>query len=268
VNDKNQTDQIFSTGSKLLSNSASEDQTVTQDLYLASACARGDEDAWWEFDRQHRSFIERWTRHLVRSDTDADEVFEAVYVELFGTKVVDGERQSKFRTYTGRGTLRGWLRAVILHAAVDLHRAPKIEVPMEDGNLQPPDEAPTEVDSYRGTPEKTKTSLVDQGTSNLIAFGLLMAALGWLKREKDSPPRPPFNAEYLLYMFLRRDERDAVIGDLIEAYVHIVDRFGKARADVWFYKQVVGSLWPLLKRAVLKIGALAWLGQVLRRLIS
>lgn len=102
------------------------------DLYLGLACMRGDEQAWWEFDRQHRSFIERWTRHLVRSDADADEVIDAVYVELFGTKVVDGVRQSKFRTYTGRGSLRGWLRAIILHAAVDLHRAAKIEIPVEE----------------------------------------------------------------------------------------------------------------------------------------
>jgi len=102
------------------------------DLYLGLACLRGDEQAWWEFDRQHRSFIERWTRHLVRTDADADEVIDAVYVELFGTKVVDGVRQAKFRTYTGRGSLRGWLRAIILHAAVDLHRAPKVEISMED----------------------------------------------------------------------------------------------------------------------------------------
>jgi RNA polymerase sigma-70 factor len=102
------------------------------DLYLGLACMHGNEHAWWEFDRQHRSFIERWTRHLVRSDTDADEVIDAVYVELFGTRVVDGVRQSKFRTYTGRGSLRGWLRAIILHASVDLHRAPKVEVPIDD----------------------------------------------------------------------------------------------------------------------------------------
>lgn len=102
------------------------------DLYLGLACMRGNEHAWWEFDRQHRSFIERWTRHLVRSDADADEVIDAVYVELFGTRVVDGVRQSKFKTYTGRGSLRGWLRAIILHAAVDLHRVPKLEVSLED----------------------------------------------------------------------------------------------------------------------------------------
>jgi RNA polymerase sigma-70 factor len=103
-----------------------------RDLYLALACARGNEQAWWEFDRQYRSFIERWARHLVRGGTDADEVIDSVYVELFGTKISGGVRQSKFRTYTGRGTLRGWLRAVILHTVVDLYRGRKPEIPLED----------------------------------------------------------------------------------------------------------------------------------------
>ena len=103
-----------------------------RDLYLALACARGNEQAWWEFDRQYRSFIERWARHLVRGGTDADEVIDSVYVELFGTKISGGVRQSKFRTYTGRGSLRGWLRAVILHTVVDLYRGRKPEVPLED----------------------------------------------------------------------------------------------------------------------------------------
>lgn len=102
------------------------------DLYIALGCARGNEQAWWEFDRAHRSFIERWASHLVRSGADADEVIDSIYVELFGTKVVGGVRQSKFRSYTGRGTLRGWLRTVILHATVDLYRGRKLEIPLED----------------------------------------------------------------------------------------------------------------------------------------
>jgi RNA polymerase sigma-70 factor len=109
------------------------------DLYLALGCLRGDENAWWTFDRQHRSFIERWTRRLVHGDSDADEVIDAVYVELFGTRMVNGVRQSKFRTYTGRGTLRGWLRTIILHAVVDLYRIRKVEVSLnESGNEDEP----------------------------------------------------------------------------------------------------------------------------------
>jgi len=129
------------------------------DLYLGLACMRGNEHAWWEFDRQHRSFIERWTRHLLRGDADADEVIDAVYVELFGTRVVDGVRQSKFRTYTGRGSLRGWLRAIILHAAVDVHRAPKVEVSMDDWS-ESGDEFPLQHVSSGETEDSMLTGVV------------------------------------------------------------------------------------------------------------
>ena len=80
--------------------------------------------------------------------------------------------------------------------------------------------------------------------------------------------RPPVNAEYVLYLLLQKEERTAVIGDLVECYSQMVQRFDKRRADIWFYKQVAGSLLPLLRRALLKIGAFIWLGRVLQRLIS
>jgi RNA polymerase sigma-70 factor len=102
------------------------------DLYLTLACARGSEQAWWHFDREYRSFIERLAHQLVGRGMDANEVIDSVYVELYGTKTVDGVRQSKFKTYTGRGTLRGWLRTVISHAAVDLYRGRQDEIPLEE----------------------------------------------------------------------------------------------------------------------------------------
>ncbi len=101
------------------------------DLYLALACARGNEQAWWEFDRKYRPFIERLARHVVGGSVDADEVIDFVYAELFGTRIAGGARQSRFKTYTGRGTLRGWLRAVICHAVVDLYRRQHAEVSLE-----------------------------------------------------------------------------------------------------------------------------------------
>jgi RNA polymerase sigma-70 factor len=133
-----------------------------RDLYLAIACARGNEQAWWEFDRQYRSFIERWAHHLVRSGTDADEVIESVYGELFGTRVLDGVRQSKFRTYTGRGTLRGWLRTVILHTVVDLYRGRKAEVSLEDwsGNDDETAQRHAGPAQMRGAEELMLTSVV------------------------------------------------------------------------------------------------------------
>jgi RNA polymerase sigma-70 factor len=103
-----------------------------QDLYLALACAQGNEHAWWEFDQSYRPFIERIARHLASAEVDAEEVIDSVYVELFGTRVVNGIRQSKFATYTGRGTLRGWLRTVVWHAVIDLHRARRDEISVDD----------------------------------------------------------------------------------------------------------------------------------------
>ncbi len=107
-------------------------QIQADDLFLALACANGSERAWWEFDQQHRNYLERVARHLARTEIDAQEVVDTVYVELYGTRVVNGERVSKFATYSGRGSLRGWLRTVIWHSLVDLHRASHDEVSLDE----------------------------------------------------------------------------------------------------------------------------------------
>jgi hypothetical protein len=93
---------------KYLQNSASEKPSIEEvkeflqqiqadDLFLALACAHGNERAWWEFDQQHRSYLERVARHLARTEIDAQEVVDSVYVELYGTRVVDGEEFRNLR---------------------------------------------------------------------------------------------------------------------------------------------------------------------------
>lgn len=104
------------------------------DLYLALGCARGDEQAWWDFDRSYRGYMERNARYMAGSEVEADEVVEAVYVELYGTRVIDGVRKSKFATYTGLGSLKGWLRAIISHSVVDARRAHVPQIAIEDVN--------------------------------------------------------------------------------------------------------------------------------------
>ncbi len=107
-------------------------QIQADDLFMALACSNGNERAWWEFDQQHRAYLERVARHLAKTEIDAQEVIDTVYVELYGTRVVNGERVSKFATYSGRGSLRGWLRTVIWHSLVDLHRASHDEVSLDE----------------------------------------------------------------------------------------------------------------------------------------
>jgi DNA-directed RNA polymerase specialized sigma24 family protein len=75
--------------------------------------------------REHR-------KYLSKTEVDASDVTEIVYTELYGTRVVDGARVSKFATYSGRGSLRGWLRTVIWHSLVDLHRTSHDEVSLDE----------------------------------------------------------------------------------------------------------------------------------------
>lgn len=107
-------------------------QILADDLFMALACASGNERAWWEFDQNHRAYLERIARHLASSDANAQEVVDTVYVELYGTRLIDGERVSKFATFSGRGSLRGWLRTVVWHSLVDLHRTSHDEVSLDE----------------------------------------------------------------------------------------------------------------------------------------
>ena len=102
------------------------------DLFMAIACAGGNERAWWEFDQQYRSYIENVAQYLSKTNVDAYDVTDIVYTELYGTRVVDGARVAKFSTYSGRGSLRGWLRTVIWHSLVDLHRTSHDELSLDE----------------------------------------------------------------------------------------------------------------------------------------
>jgi len=81
-------------------------------------------------------------------------------------------------------------------------------------------------------------------------------------------PSPPLNAEYILHLFLKADERDALIGDLLERYSGKCEHFGERRAKVWFYGEVLRSLWPLLKRLIARASGLIALGEWIRRHVS
>lgn len=65
---------------------------------------------------------------------------------------------------------------------------------------------------------------------------------------------PPKNAQRLLSFFLRLDEREAAIGDLVEKYHRKSQQLGKRRADGWIYAQVLHSILPLIMRLTTKIG--------------
>jgi RNA polymerase sigma-70 factor len=92
------------------------------DLFLAAACAKGDETAWEEFFRDYRGFLVNIARTMTSDAGAAEQLADSTFAELYGLRESGGNRLSKFSFYSGRGSLRGWLRAVVFQLSADLHR--------------------------------------------------------------------------------------------------------------------------------------------------
>lgn len=55
---------------------------------------------------------------------------------------------------------------------------------------------------------------------------------------------PPYWAEIVLRLFLKRGDRDTVSGDLLEEYRDaVLPSRGRSAADAWYIRQVAGFLW-------------------------
>ena len=98
-------------------------QINVDDYCLAVACAKADSEAWDDFVREYKAFLLATARSHSQSEIEAQELASSAYAELYGLKHSGMEvRGSKFRSYSGRGSLKGWLRAVIYQMAIDRFR--------------------------------------------------------------------------------------------------------------------------------------------------
>jgi RNA polymerase sigma-70 factor len=93
-----------------------------EDLGLATACLEGSEGAWECFVSQYRGYLRAAAGILTkrsRAGTDAEELADSLFAELFG--LVDGKRgqRSLFRYFHGRSSLKTWLRAILAQRYVD-----------------------------------------------------------------------------------------------------------------------------------------------------
>ena len=93
-----------------------------EDLAIACACADGDERAWDHFVSEHRSVLYR-AADVLDPSGGARELADSIYADLYGIRERDGQRQSLFRYYHGRSSLKTWLRAVLAQRHVDAIRA-------------------------------------------------------------------------------------------------------------------------------------------------
>jgi RNA polymerase sigma-70 factor, ECF subfamily len=104
------------------------------ELVLARACVRGHEKAWERFLFLYREKLYRMATGIAGQESIGRELADSLYGDLFGTRTgPDGQRISKLETYTGRGSLEGWLRIVLSQEYVNRHRSERRHISFEDG---------------------------------------------------------------------------------------------------------------------------------------
>src|SRR5579859_714892 len=106
------------------------------ELALAHSCVLGREAAWQRFLNSYRSPLTQAAIAITGSASAGHELADSLYAELYGLREHEGQRRSPLASYSGRGSLLGWLRTTLAQRQVDHHRRTRREAPLDD--LDPP----------------------------------------------------------------------------------------------------------------------------------
>jgi len=102
------------------------------ELALARACSAGNNFAWEIFLTRYREKLYLSALRITREDSAARELADTLYADLYGTNTREGHRVSKLASYTGRGSLEGWLRTVLAQEYVNRYRRTKRLVSLDE----------------------------------------------------------------------------------------------------------------------------------------
>jgi RNA polymerase sigma-70 factor, ECF subfamily len=102
------------------------------ELALARACAAGENSAWEVFLTRYREKLYLSALRIAREDSAARELADTLYADLYGTTAREGQRVSKLASYSGRGSLEGWLRTVLAQEYVNRYRRTKRLVSLDE----------------------------------------------------------------------------------------------------------------------------------------
>src|SRR5712692_11116903 len=150
-----------------------------EELVLARACASGNEHAWETFLLRYREKLYDAALHIARETYAARDLADSLYGDLYGTTTRDGKRTSKLASYTGRGSLEGWLRTVLAQEYVNRYRRQKRLVSLDEENedgvqFQAPDPAPV------ASPDSQLESATDEALAALSSEDRLVLAAYFL----------------------------------------------------------------------------------------
>jgi RNA polymerase sigma-70 factor (ECF subfamily) len=103
------------------------------DLCLIIACEAGDAGAWEDLVANFDSTVKSAARKISQNSEDAEDLASSIWAELYGLRQdAEGNKKSKLAYYSGRGSLAGWLRAVVSQLAVDQYRKQSKFVQIEE----------------------------------------------------------------------------------------------------------------------------------------
>ena len=156
------------------------------DLCLIVACERGDERAWEDLVANFDSTVKSAARKMSSNNEDAEDLASSIWAELYGLRTdVDGNKKSKLAYYSGRGSLAGWLRAVVSQLAVDQFRKQskfvQIEEDREFENLV--SEAAHSDNRHSGPSSRNPEDLFTEGQTSADVSAALTAAIADLESE-------------------------------------------------------------------------------------
>ncbi len=99
------------------------DKLQADDLCLIVACENGDQFAWNDLVERFSATVRSAARSASSNEEGAEDLAQSIWAELYGLKKrQDGKPAGKLAYYSGRGSLAGWLRAVVAQLAIDQHR--------------------------------------------------------------------------------------------------------------------------------------------------
>jgi len=107
------------------------DEIRADDLCLIIACENGDEGSWEHLVANFDSTVKSAARKISSNNEDAEDLASSIWAELYGLRQdAAGNKKSKLAYYSGRGSLAGWLRAVVVVRARTLATAPQADAGM------------------------------------------------------------------------------------------------------------------------------------------
>lgn len=134
------------------------------ELALARACARGNNSAWEIFLTRFREKLYLAALRIAREDSAARDLADTLYADLYGTSTRDGQRVSKLASYTGRGSLEGWLRTVLAQEYVNRYRRTKRLVSLEEES-----EEGLQFAAPESQPSPSADTRLEQATDEVLA---------------------------------------------------------------------------------------------------